>query len=158
MIVRRDGPAVRLYTRNAYDWTARLAAIAAAAARIKAKSFTIDGEAVVLGPDGQSRFDELRRREAAHKAILYTFDLMSRMERICAIAHSSTARRRWRDCCAILRRASCSTNTSPGMALRCSNMPAGLVLKASSRNAPTAPIDPGHARSGSRFALLRRSL
>ncbi len=76
MIVRRDGPAVRLYTRNAYDWTARLAAIAAAAARIKAKSFTIDGEAVVLGPDGQSRFDELRRREAAHKAILYTFDLM----------------------------------------------------------------------------------
>ena len=51
LIVRRDGPTVRLYTRNAYDWTERLPAIAAAAARIKAKSFTIDGEAVVLGPD-----------------------------------------------------------------------------------------------------------
>jgi bifunctional non-homologous end joining protein LigD len=46
LIVRRDGPTVRLYTRNAYDWTVRLPAIAAAAQRIKAKSFTIDGEAV----------------------------------------------------------------------------------------------------------------
>jgi bifunctional non-homologous end joining protein LigD len=56
MIVRRDGPTVRLYSRNAYDWTARLPAIAAAAERIKAESFTIDGEAVVVGPDGLSRF------------------------------------------------------------------------------------------------------
>jgi ATP-dependent DNA ligase len=46
MIVHRDGPTVRLYSRNAYDWTARLAGIAAAAEGIKAKSFTIDGEAV----------------------------------------------------------------------------------------------------------------
>jgi len=74
--VRRDGPTVRLYTRNAYDWTARLPPIAAATQRIKAKSFTIDGEAVVLGPDGLSRFDELRRREAARSAMLYAFDLI----------------------------------------------------------------------------------
>jgi ATP-dependent DNA ligase len=76
MIVRRDGPTVRLYSRNAYDWSARLSAIAAAARQIKAKSFTIDGEAVVPGPDGLSLFDELRRREAAHAAILYAFDLI----------------------------------------------------------------------------------
>jgi bifunctional non-homologous end joining protein LigD len=31
---------------------------------------------VVLGPDGLSRFEDLRRREAAHKAVLYAFDLM----------------------------------------------------------------------------------
>jgi bifunctional non-homologous end joining protein LigD len=49
---------MRLYSRNAWDWTARLSAIAAAAEPIKAKSFTIDGEAVVLGPDGLSRFEE----------------------------------------------------------------------------------------------------
>jgi bifunctional non-homologous end joining protein LigD len=67
---------VRLYTRNAYDWTARLPAIAAAAERIKAKSFTIDGEAVVVGPDGLSQFEELRRRTAAHAAVLYAFDLI----------------------------------------------------------------------------------
>src|SRR5262249_28637383 len=56
--------------------TAKFPAIAAAAERIKAKSFTIDGEAVVLGPDGLSRFDELRRRGAAQTAILYAFDLI----------------------------------------------------------------------------------
>jgi bifunctional non-homologous end joining protein LigD len=30
----------------------------------------------VLGPDGLSRFEDLRRREAAHNAILYAFDLI----------------------------------------------------------------------------------
>ena len=67
---------MRLYSCNAYDWTARLAAITAAAGLIKAKSFTIDGEAVVLGPDGLSRFEELSHREAARTAILYAFDLV----------------------------------------------------------------------------------
>jgi bifunctional non-homologous end joining protein LigD len=76
IIVRRDGPAVRLYNRNAYDWTARLSAIAAAAARTLAKSFAIDGEAVVVGPDGLSRFEELASRQAARTGILYAFDLI----------------------------------------------------------------------------------
>jgi bifunctional non-homologous end joining protein LigD len=76
LIVGRDGPTVRLYTRNAYDWTVRLPAIAAAAARIKAESPTIDGEAVVVGPDGLSRFEDLRRRVAARAAVLYAFDLI----------------------------------------------------------------------------------
>jgi bifunctional non-homologous end joining protein LigD len=67
---------VRLYSRNARDWTARLSAVAVAAQRIQARSFTIDGEAVVLGPDGLSRFEELSRREAADTAILYAFDLI----------------------------------------------------------------------------------
>ena len=67
---------MRLYSRNTHDWSARLSAIAAAAARIKAKSFTIDGEAVVLGPDGLSRFEELSHREGARTAILYAFDLI----------------------------------------------------------------------------------
>jgi ATP-dependent DNA ligase len=74
MIVRWDGPIVRLYSRNANDWTERLRAIADRAERIKAKSFTIDGEAVVLGPDGLSRFEELSRREAADAAIFCAFD------------------------------------------------------------------------------------
>jgi ATP-dependent DNA ligase len=66
MIVHRDGGTVRLYSRNAYDWTERLASIAAAAESIRAKSFTIDGEAVVLGPDGLSRFEELSRRDRSN--------------------------------------------------------------------------------------------
>jgi bifunctional non-homologous end joining protein LigD len=76
IIVRPNGPAVRLYSRNAR--TRPLHAIADRAKRIKAKSFTIDGEAVVLGPDGLSRFEELSRREAADTAILYAFDLIER--------------------------------------------------------------------------------
>jgi bifunctional non-homologous end joining protein LigD len=76
MIVRRDGTVVRIYSRNANDWTARLRGIADGAQRIKAKSFTIDGEAVVLGPDGFSRFEELSRQDAADSAILYAFDLI----------------------------------------------------------------------------------
>jgi bifunctional non-homologous end joining protein LigD len=77
MIVRREGHS-GLYSRNAHDWTARLSAVAAAAEQIKAKSFTINGEAVVLGPDGLSRFEELSRREPARTAILYAFDLIER--------------------------------------------------------------------------------
>ena len=34
LIVRKDGECVRLYSRKAIDWTARLPAIAAAAARL----------------------------------------------------------------------------------------------------------------------------
>src|SRR5580700_2143722 len=60
MLVRRDGEHVRLYSRNANDWTARLPAIAAGAALLKAKSFSIDGEAVVIGPNGLTDFEALR--------------------------------------------------------------------------------------------------
>jgi ATP-dependent DNA ligase len=35
--------------------------------RINAKSFTIDGEAVVLGPDGLSQFEELSRRGRSNR-------------------------------------------------------------------------------------------
>ena len=76
LIVRRDGPVARLYSRNGIDLTARFSAVAGAAERIKAESFTIDGEAVVVGPDGLSQFDALRRRAAARTAILYAFDLI----------------------------------------------------------------------------------
>jgi hypothetical protein len=44
ILVRREGGAVRPYSRNAYDWTVRLASIAAAEL-IEAKSFTIDSKA-----------------------------------------------------------------------------------------------------------------
>jgi bifunctional non-homologous end joining protein LigD len=76
LIVRRHGAIVRLWTRKAIDYTHRFPLIAAAATRLNADSFTIDGEAVVVGPAGLSRFDELRRRQSAWTAILYAFDLI----------------------------------------------------------------------------------
>jgi ATP-dependent DNA ligase len=45
--VRRQGSLVRLFTRHGYDWTDRYPAIAATAGMLRARSFTIDGEAIV---------------------------------------------------------------------------------------------------------------
>jgi bifunctional non-homologous end joining protein LigD len=55
LIVRRDGATVRLFTRRGYDWTDRYPAIATAAAKLRASSFTLDGEAV--GTEGVAVFD-----------------------------------------------------------------------------------------------------
>jgi bifunctional non-homologous end joining protein LigD len=74
--VRRDGPAVRLFTRCGYDWTDRYPAIANAAAKLKARSFTLDGEAVVCGANGVAVFDALQRRGRVTNAILQAFDLL----------------------------------------------------------------------------------
>jgi bifunctional non-homologous end joining protein LigD len=76
LIVRRDGETMRLFTRRGYDWTGRYPAIARAAAKLRAKSFTIDGEAAVCGPDGIAIFDALHRRGTVTEAMLYAFDLL----------------------------------------------------------------------------------
>jgi bifunctional non-homologous end joining protein LigD len=76
LIVRRDGDAVRLFTRRGHDWTDRYPAIASAAAKLKARSFTLDGEAVVCDPDGLAVFDALHRRGRVSDAILQAFDLL----------------------------------------------------------------------------------
>jgi bifunctional non-homologous end joining protein LigD len=43
---------------------------------LRARSFTLDGEAVVVGHDGVAVFDALHRRHKANDAILYAFDLL----------------------------------------------------------------------------------
>ena len=43
---------MRLFTRRGHDWTERYPAIAAVAGKVRAKSFTLDGEAVVTGRTG----------------------------------------------------------------------------------------------------------
>src|SRR3954466_646309 len=59
LIVEREGKRVRLFTRRGYNWSERYPLIVEAALRLKTTSFVIDGEAVVLGPDGISDFDGL---------------------------------------------------------------------------------------------------
>ena len=61
LIVRRDGDTVRLFTRRDYDWGGRYPAIARAAAKLRAKSFIMDGEAAMCGPDGIAVFAAHRR-------------------------------------------------------------------------------------------------
>ena len=43
---------------------------------MRASSFTLDGEAVVCGPDGVAVFDALHRRGTVSEAMLYAFDLL----------------------------------------------------------------------------------
>jgi bifunctional non-homologous end joining protein LigD len=76
MQVRRDGDVVRPFTRRGYDWTARYPAIVATAVKLRARSFTLDGEACVSGPDGVAIFDALHRHGTVSEAMLYAFDLL----------------------------------------------------------------------------------
>jgi ATP-dependent DNA ligase len=54
----------------------RYPAIARAAAKLRASSFTIDGEAAVCGPGGIAVFDSLHRRGTVTEAMLFAFDLL----------------------------------------------------------------------------------
>jgi bifunctional non-homologous end joining protein LigD len=74
--VPRRGDAVRHFTRRGYDWSDRYPSIAVTATLLRAWSFTLDGEAVVCGPDGIAIFDALHRRGTVSEAMLYAFDLL----------------------------------------------------------------------------------
>ena len=76
LLVRREGSRVRCFTRGGFDWAERFPAIVAAASRIRAESFLIDGEAIVCGPDGRADFDALRSRRRDRDVVLFAFDLL----------------------------------------------------------------------------------
>jgi ATP-dependent DNA ligase len=95
--VRREGDKVRLFTRRGYDWSKRYPAIARTAAALRCTSFTLDGEAVVCGPDGVAIFDALHRRGTVTGAMLSSTCLNSTV-RIFGTCHSSTVRGVWRGC------------------------------------------------------------
>lgn len=75
LMVRRAGARVRLFTRRGHDWSDRYPRIAEAMARLRIASATIDGEAVIWGPDGAD-FDKLHGRAHDGEAILIAFDLL----------------------------------------------------------------------------------
>jgi len=60
--VHREGEAVRLFSRRGFDWTAHYPAIVRTALALPAKSFTLDGEAVICSGDGIAVFEDLHRR------------------------------------------------------------------------------------------------
>ena len=77
LIVQREGKRVRLLTRRGYDWSDRYPLIVQAALRLRKTSFVIDGEAVVLGPDGISDFAAMYSGKRNAEVRLYAFDLLS---------------------------------------------------------------------------------
>jgi len=76
---RKSGAQVKLLTRKGLDWTHRMPAVANAVAQLPAKSVTLDGELVVLGPDGNSSFADLQasfQEGARHPLTYFVFDLL----------------------------------------------------------------------------------
>ena len=75
-MVRRDGSRVRCFTRNGNDWSDRFPAIVETASHLRATSFLIDGEAVIVRDDGMPDFHALRSQHRGHEAVLVAFDLI----------------------------------------------------------------------------------
>ena len=76
----RDGKSVRLESRNEIDWTDKLPEIVKAVAALPCQSAVIDGEAVILLPDGRTSFQALQNvfRAGAQRGGLayFVFDLL----------------------------------------------------------------------------------
>ena len=76
---RLDRGKVKLLTRKGLNWTSKFPTVAAAIAKLPAKSALIDGEVVVEGDDGLSSFSLLQQdlKASRHdRMVLYGFDLM----------------------------------------------------------------------------------
>jgi ATP dependent DNA ligase domain len=68
--------AIRLLTRNGYDWSPRYPAIVEAINRLKVRSCLINGEAVACDKIGIAVFELLRRKPTGEHVLLYAFDLL----------------------------------------------------------------------------------
>src|SRR5215471_9552441 len=79
-IARRDGDRVRVFSRNAKDWTDKVPLIVEAMLALPVNSATIDGEGVVVDERGVTDFERLRsalaERDGSRAAFLYGFDLL----------------------------------------------------------------------------------
>lgn len=76
LMVRRTPSGVRIKTRRGYDWTDRFPVIVEAASRLRASSFVLDGEGVILRQDGVSDFERLHSRRYDDDVQLLGFDLL----------------------------------------------------------------------------------
>jgi len=75
-MARRDGAGIRLITRHGNDFTSRFPIIVAAVTALPARSFLIDGEAIVTDGDGLAVFDLIRHKRHGGAAVLCAFDLI----------------------------------------------------------------------------------
>ncbi|WP_454720240.1 MULTISPECIES: DNA ligase D [Cupriavidus] len=78
VLARIDGKAVRLFTRNGNDWTARLRGLAGAVAALGLRSGWLDGEIVIADQHGRTDFQALQNAfesERVEDVRFYVFDL-----------------------------------------------------------------------------------
>ena len=70
---------VRMYSRNANDWTARFRSLPGSLAELPAKSMYLDGEVAVLTDKGISNFEELQSalgRSGTGDLVYIVFDIL----------------------------------------------------------------------------------
>jgi bifunctional non-homologous end joining protein LigD len=78
LICRKEGRRVVLRTRAGHDWTGRFPTVARAAARLPVDQAMLDGEIVILAPDGTTDFQALQnvmQRSSDQDVLYYAFDL-----------------------------------------------------------------------------------
>jgi ATP-dependent DNA ligase len=75
--LERDGARVRLITKGGYDRSKRYSWIVEAALKNRQNRFVIDGEAVILGVDGRSDFNELHSNKQNSEVQLCAFDVLA---------------------------------------------------------------------------------
>ena len=68
---------MRLISRGGHNWGRRFPLIVAAALKLRQEHFVLDGETVVLGPDGVSDFAALHSGRHNERAQLYAFDMLA---------------------------------------------------------------------------------
>ena len=87
ILAYKDRDSVRLVSRNRVDHTRRFPGIAAAIAKLSARTLVLDGEVAIFDEQLRSRFDWLREPERAAVAsppVYMAFDLL------CSIAMGGT--------------------------------------------------------------------
>lgn len=79
MLCRIQKGTARLYSRNGLEWTHKLGALAAAASKLPVTEAWLDGEIVVLLPDGSMSFQALQNfvdGMTGGQLVYYVFDLL----------------------------------------------------------------------------------
>ena len=153
MMLIREQDRVRLISRGGHDWARRFPFIVSAALKLRQEHFVLDGETVVLDPDGVSDFGALHSGRHNERAQFYAFDMLAgdgEDQRFAAQNRPRTPARTPHP--RHISSPSTSRVTSAGIYSASSAI---WASKASSRSAAIAPTPQGNAGTGSRRRTLR---
>jgi bifunctional non-homologous end joining protein LigD len=75
-LIIKDGPEVRIISRNQKDLTRTYPTVTAAAGKLAARQAVIDGEIVAHDLDGQPSFQALQHTTGPRTIVFYAFDLL----------------------------------------------------------------------------------
>ena len=76
IVARRVGGDVRLFTKQASDYSKRYPLVVEAINRLRVSSIVLDGEAVCVGANGLPDFEALWNRTDDARVLLFAFDLL----------------------------------------------------------------------------------